>query len=184
MMYFWRVGHKNYKLEAFHLQSMVNVTASPKIAAQLTWGRVVNIRGGQGHNMLLDLAMEHLNRTLKDFVSSLGANVTEKTILQCGRSLGGIMSVCQTFDKSNDIVPDSVEYTVQSCSQDKTLILNQLVNTSHVFDYVPGRRHQTFPKVQASVASTLDKKMIDWIEKQKVKLQKSIILAKAYGHNL
>ena len=35
MLYFLHAGHKNYRLEAFHLQSMVhvNATASPKVAA-------------------------------------------------------------------------------------------------------------------------------------------------------
>lgn len=168
LVYFWRARHKNYKLEAFHLLSMVNATASPKFAAQLTWGRVVNIRGGQGPNMPLDLAMEHLNRTLKYFVPNLGANVSEKTILQCGNNLGGIMSVCETFDKSNDVTPESVEHTVQSSSQDKKLVLNPLVNTSRVFHYIPGRKHKTFSKVHANIGTAIDKKkMLEWIQKQK-----------------
>ena len=68
----------------------------------------MNVRGGSGRNMPLDLAMEHLNRTVKDYVASLGANVSESTILQCGSSLGGIMAVCDSFDKSTNVTPEIV----------------------------------------------------------------------------
>lgn len=185
MLYFWYAGHKNYRLEAFHLQSLVNATASPQIAAQLTWGRVMNVRGGHGHNMPLDLEMEHLNCTVKDYVSNLGANVAERTILQCGDSLGGIMSVCEMFDKSNDVTPESVAHTKQSAKEDKKLILKQLVDSSCVFDHVPGRKHKSFPKIHANVASAIDmNSVIGWIKKQKLSLQRNITLARAYGHDL
>ena len=185
MLYFTHAGHKNYRLEAFHLQSMVNATALPKIAAQLTWGRVLNVRGGSGHNIPLDLAMEHLNRTVKDYVAGLGANKSESTILQCGSSLGGIMAVCKSFDKYTDIAPESVQHTKRSTKKDRELILKQLVSTSRVFDYVPGRKHKSFAGVHANIASAIDKKkLFDWIQKQKVKLHKDNMMAKAFGHVL
>ena len=30
---------------------------------------------------------------------------------ECGNSLGGIMAVCETFDKSSNVTPESVQYT-------------------------------------------------------------------------
>lgn len=68
---------------------------------------MVNTRGGKGKNVPVDLAMEHLNRTVKSYISSLGANVSESSILQCGRSLNGIMDVCTKFDNENGIKPES-----------------------------------------------------------------------------
>lgn len=78
LMYFTYAKHKNYQHEAFYTLSLVNATVSPRVASQLTWGRVLNLKGGSGHNVPLDLHMEHLNRTLKDYVANLGANVAER----------------------------------------------------------------------------------------------------------
>ncbi len=60
-----------------------------KVAAQLTWSRVVNTTG---HNVAADLQMEHLNTVVKGCAAKLGANISEQTIVQCGRSLnvGGV----------------------------------------------------------------------------------------------
>ena len=81
-MYFQYAKHKNYQLEAFHLLGEMSAAASQRIAHQLT--RSVSTTGCNGKNFSLDLHMELLNRTVKDHVANLGANVAEKSILQCG----------------------------------------------------------------------------------------------------
>ena len=58
----------------------VNALATPQVAAQITWSRVVNPTGLPGHNIPVDLKNEHLNRALKEAVSSVGANISQKTI--------------------------------------------------------------------------------------------------------
>lgn len=70
LLYFRYAGHTNYQREAFTLLALVNASASPGVASQLTWGRVVNTRGGKGHNVPIDhdLHMEHLNHTLKEHI--------------------------------------------------------------------------------------------------------------------
>ena len=183
LMYFHHAKHKNYKLEAFHLLSMVNICA-PRISAQMKWSRVVNIRGGSGHNISVDLHMEHLNRAVKDYVANLGANSGEKPIIQCAKSLNGIMVACQQFDVENNISPQSIKHTRQSNAKYFDSILNKLVSSSSVFDYIPGRSHPTFKGIQPSIAQCINsKKLLTWLKKQKVRLQREIILAQAYGHN-
>ena len=118
MPYFHYARHKNYKHEAFLLMSYVNACVSPLIATQMVWSRVVNVRGGSSHNIPLDLHMEHLNHVLKDYVVNLGANKGEKTIIQCGKSLAGIMGLCQEFDVENNLAPQSVEHTKASYAKD------------------------------------------------------------------
>ena len=90
-MYFQYSKHKNYQLEAFYILAQVSAAASTSIAHQLTWSRVVNTSGGKGKNIPLDLHMEHLNRVVKDHVATLGANVAESCIIQCGKSLGDLL---------------------------------------------------------------------------------------------
>lgn len=69
LIYFVHAKHTNYSKEAILLQAAVNATATPHLAAQITWSRVVNTRGKPGHNIPVDLYNEHLNRALKTSVS-------------------------------------------------------------------------------------------------------------------
>ena len=111
LMYFQYAKHKNYQLKTFHLLADVGAAASNRIVHQLTWSRVVNTCGGKGHNIPLDLHMEHLNRVVKDHVSNLGANVAEKSILQCGQSLKGLMEACSNFDEQVNLHKSSTSHT-------------------------------------------------------------------------
>ena len=127
------------------------------------WSRVVNVRGGSGHNIPLDLHMEHLNRVLKDYVVNLGANKGEKTIIQCGKSLAGIMGLCQEFDVENNLAPQSVEHTKAKH------VLKELVSSFHVFDYVPGRFHKSFKGIQPNIANSIDmENLLKWLHDKQV----------------
>ncbi len=110
-LYFRYAGHINYMSEAVTMLSLVNATASSRISSQITWGRVVNTRGGAGRNIPVDLHMEHLNCTVKDYLGNLSANISESTILQCGRSLNGIQNVCSRFDQEAAVRPASIAPT-------------------------------------------------------------------------
>lgn len=90
LVYFHYSRHINYQQEAFHILAQTSAAASPQIASQLTWSRVVNTRGGKGRNVPVDLEMEHLNRTVKGYIGCLGANVSECAIIQCGRDNGSL----------------------------------------------------------------------------------------------
>jgi hypothetical protein len=87
--------------------------------------------------------MEHLHRNVKDYVANLGANIAENTIVQCGKSLAGIMTVCDRFDSENGVCPTSQSHTRSSVTTDEKMIM-ELTETSRVFDYVPGQSHNTF----------------------------------------
>ena len=111
LLYFRATGHTKYALEAFNLMAAVKATASSRIAKQITWSRTVNTRGKKGQNIPVDLFMEHLNRTLKEYVAGTGANISEKTIVQCGKSLQAIFDTCSTYDRENNIHPESIHHT-------------------------------------------------------------------------
>jgi len=93
--------HYNYCKEAFCTLATVNALATHRVAQQITWSRVVNINGRPGSNTPVDLENEHLNRTLKDAVTGIGANVTQQSIKQCGKSLNSVMKVLGSFDREH-----------------------------------------------------------------------------------
>ena len=88
MLLYWKhAGHTKYAYEVIELISSIEAASSPRIAHELVWCRVVNTRGGAGNNIPVDLYLEHLNRTLKDYVRSIGANVTANTVVRASKSL-------------------------------------------------------------------------------------------------
>ena len=156
LLYFSYGNRSKYALEAVHLQAALNGCVSPCIREELLWCRVVNTHGGVGRNIPSDLFMEHLNRTLKDYLKGLGANISDNTILQTGKSLRGLMELITYFDTICDITPDSIHHTKHSPSKDEELIMKELTSESKVFDYIPGRHHRSFKDIKAHVSSSID----------------------------
>ena len=67
LLFFRFAGHTKYAQEALNMQLLLNGSTSPPVANQLCWG-VVSTYGGKGHNLPIDLHMEHLNRCVKDYI--------------------------------------------------------------------------------------------------------------------
>ena len=59
--------------------------------------RFVNTRGGAGRNIPCDLYNEHIVRLIKDVISSMGTNLTEKALQRAARSVSTLYSVCKQF---------------------------------------------------------------------------------------
>ena len=149
----------------------------------MKWGCVVNLRGGLGHNIPVDLQMEHLNRTVKDYVANIGANVNESSFVQCGKSLSGIMAVCDAFDSTSGVSPMSQAHSQPSAATDEKKIIQELTESSSVFDYIPGRVHKTFQSIQPNIVPNMDKQaLITYLKEQLKALLKQQTFAKVYGH--
>lgn len=165
LLHFFASGHSKYALEAYYLLSHVHAVAPPRLAHQITWSRTVNTRGKQGHNIPIDLQMEHLNRSLKDSILGLGANITESIVVENSQSLKGVMDVSSNFDHICGVTPDSIHHTTKSSIKDRDMILEELSSKSRVFDYVPGRSHysKSFKTVVPNIADSLDAgKLFEW----------------------
>lgn len=167
MLLHWKhAGHKKYAYEVIELISSIKAASSPRIAYELVWCRVVNTRGGAGNNIPADLFLEHLNRTLKDFVKSIGANVTSSTVVQASKSLKCLFNIGTHFDLICGVNPVSLHHTKASAKDDRDKILKQLVSDSQVFDYIPGRYHKTFKKIHPHISSHIDAtELIAWIKR-------------------
>ena len=66
---------------------------------QIMLSRKINTRGHQGHNIPVDLHMEHFNWCLKDNITGLRANIMETTVVQSSRSLKGLLMFAVTLMK-------------------------------------------------------------------------------------
>ena len=171
MLLHWRYAkHTKYSLEALHLLAAINATATERIAHELTWCRFINTRGVPGGNMPVDLYMEHLNRTLKDYLKGLGANVSEATITQTSKSFRNLMQITSHFDSICDIPPDSIYHTCKRYGEDLDLVINELTQKSRVFDYIPGHFHRSFKDIKPHISDHIDlDSLFKWIRKYKTK---------------
>ena len=168
MMLYWRhSGHTKYSLETLHL---LGAMATPRVAHELTWWRFVNNRGGAGNNLPVDLFMEHLNHTLKDYFASTCANVSEASIVRVSKSLHSLLQISKQFDRTSGVKPISLHHSRREYGTDLELILKELVVDSNVFDYVPGRYHYSFKTTQPHIISHVD--VNKWIKCHVIKLSK------------
>ena len=172
MLLHWRhAKHTKYSLEALHLIAGINATATERIAHELTWCRFINTRGVPGGNIPIDLFMEHLNRTLKDYLLGLGANVSEATIVQTSKSLRNLMEVSSHFDSICSIHRNSIHHTCQSYGKDLETLVEELTSKSRVFDYIPGRCHRSFQGIKPHISDHIDvDKLFQWIKKHQAKI--------------
>ena len=171
LLYFHSAGHTKYAVEALTLMAMLNGLVSERLKQQIMWGRVVNTRGGLGHNIPIDLQMEHLNRTLKNMVLGIGTNITESTIVNASRSLNGIVAMCNSFDKQLGIAHDSIHHSRKSCEADRAIVIKQLATDSRVFHYTPGRQHRCFKGISPNISLSVK---IDTLFKSITKHKKRI----------
>ena len=64
---------------------------------QVKWCRTVNITNLQGHNIPMDLHLEHLNRRLKCALRNMGSNVTDNSVKLAAESVDVINHVCHVL---------------------------------------------------------------------------------------
>ena len=96
-------GCTKYSLEALRLQFQVKSLLSPQLAHQVLWDRFVNTRGGPGRNIPCDLYNEHVVRLIKNVITSMGANLTEKALQRAARSVSTLHYVCKHFDSESKV---------------------------------------------------------------------------------
>ena len=162
--------HHNYAIEVFNFLALVGGVASPSVAHQLKWSSFVNRTGKPGHNIPADLEMEHLNRFLKSYITGLGANVSETSIVQVSRALDGLKNLCDNFDSSLGLHPESTHHTRKSSSKDEELILSELKKATP-FLYTPGQTLKCTVGLKSNIASQINpKEFISWLKIQKKKM--------------
>ena len=120
LLHFRTTGHTKYALEAFKLISNVEAILSPWMAHQLFWNRTCNSRGGQGHNIPLDLQIEHHNRVFKDDIGTFRSNITEHSVTRSGQVIGPLGSLLDNFDSQASVKHPSGKHSNNQVSTDRT----------------------------------------------------------------
>ena len=158
---------KNYSVEAFNLLFEYEYAMTERMKQQLVWERTINVRGKPGRNVPMDLHMEHINKHCKQSMGNLGSNISEKSVSRIGRCIGELMQVTHQFDAVNKVREDSGHHPTRTVAQDIRKLLAQLHTETKVFDYVRGRKHSTFKKMQVNMTRGLKvTKLKEWMDQQ------------------
>lgn len=143
MMVAFRVTkHHNYAKEACTLLMQTQYLASPRMRAQIVWGRFINTLGKKGCNISCDLHLEHLNRKLKSIIANLGANKTVAAIKRASKTIGTVHHICHSLEAEYDKC-DNACHPVPRFGKDLTTVIDVLTE-ANVFVLVPKRKHPSF----------------------------------------
>ncbi|XP_065062180.1 uncharacterized protein LOC135689010 [Rhopilema esculentum] len=161
-------GSTKYALEAFYLISQANCLLSERAAFRMVWNRFSKTKHGWGGNIPLDLALEHLNRLLKNVLRMLGPNATnQKAVDRYCKALMTRKSLIDLWDKSSSFIKQSGKHTMSCADGDLRKIVKELIEC-HALRKIPKRRYQYFKRVKSSLIANLDMtSLFAWIEKHK-----------------
>ena len=100
-------------------------------------------------------------------MSSVGANICQQTIIKCGKSLDGLLKVCDSFDRQHGLHPTSHKHLLPSLAKDEQLTIKEL-SQARVFDYVPGCAHRSFCTIFSTPAERVNvDKLNSWLNQHK-----------------
>ena len=120
-------SRSKYAIEAFHLLAQVNALSSPRIAHELIWNRTVNVNGGAGNNIPMDLHLKHLNRVFKDNINIFRAHISEQSVQRSLRAIAPVKAILEAFDKITSVKQESGHHTDANISRDFTVVLQLLI---------------------------------------------------------
>ena len=165
LLAFKAAKRKNYNIEALNLILQTNHVLSPREAAQVKWCRTVNTTGYKGHNIPMDLHLEHLNRRLKTTLQNMGSNVSNSSVKLAAEAVGVVNNICHSFEKQNSSCKSNTDsHTCPSFVKDYQLILNVLDEQKVFVPNTTGRQHNTFKNQKRLLEQPCFEDLIKWIK--------------------
>ena len=180
MIDFYNMQHPKYFIEGFHLLTDMNGGVPERVAHQMKWNRTVNVRGGRGHNISMDLAMNHLKEEFKLAVKSCSGNITPSTMNRYSRVVGMRQDFQRKFEVHLPQNKRENESRKTENMQEDTLELAKLLLEHNCLEQLPGRSHTGFSDFVFKHALTQQDIFIECIENHQ--LQRAQGMDKAHAH--
>lgn len=161
-------GFNSYAIEMLVNIIQNEVFLSEPEAHQCKWAATVNWKGGAGKNIEIDLLQENRNKDVKKMIKGMGANKTEKAIINASRAAGGQRKVIENFDTQiNRAAPLASSHTHKSAAADESKVQLDL-RIVKPFNPQPNRMHDSFPVISSDPLATLDEVELDrWLNRHK-----------------
>ncbi len=156
-------GNTNYACEAANLLIQHNYSLSPRMAAQLSCSRFVNVHGRPGKNIPVDLHMEHLNKIAKGAIRLSGSNKNEKTITRIGRAIGTLSPALEAFDAANNVTESSSSQKKKKMQTDIQVVATELVKAMCFVVVNKDRKHYSFSNPKDLLKAKDKTALVHWL---------------------
>ena len=129
----------------------------PATALQIQTSSLVNPRGGRGSNRPMDQLKENQVKTLKDLIRGLGANKTEKSVVDISKAGPYITDVVSNLDSQIAYNDFQTRHKARDDQEDLGAILETL-QTYKPLSFTPGRKLAKYPQMKENVFQTIQEK--------------------------
>ena len=164
LLIFKAARRKNYSIEALNLQLQINYILSPRQAAQLMWSRCINTTNITGHNIPMDLHLEHLNRVLKCIMRNMGSNMTDDSVKLAAECIQVVHPICSKFEEcTSKCVPNSNKHSAPSDQRDFELVV-QCLKDQQVYSHIHARKNSSFKFSNNLLQQLKYKNLIPWLK--------------------
>ena len=104
-MWVFKANNKfsKYAIEAVYFLTSVKCMLTHQVSESVIWGRGTNKKGKIGVNMQNDLEMEHTIKSIKNLITSKGANKTENAVLRSSMAVTGVGESLHAYDESSNV---------------------------------------------------------------------------------
>ena len=133
----------------------------------MIWNRTVNVNGGVGNNIPLDVHLEHLNRVFKDNLNTFRAHISEQSVQRSSRAIAPVKALLETFDKATGVKQESGRHTSVNLTKDFNTALQLL--TKQIFKKQAGRCHRSFRMIPSDPLLKYKEdpsEIISWIKRR------------------
>ncbi|XP_070564658.1 uncharacterized protein [Ptychodera flava] len=170
---FWNKGHPKYLILAHRFLAGVNGWWPPRLANEIIWNRTVNLHGGSGHNIVMDLCNEFLNNEFKESLKKTRGRYTTEHISRLSQ-MGGSMGKSLHKISEHEISRTHIIQSGGGCDHAKQV--KKFVTeykSDKLFDIVPGRYHSAFAGYKYSTEIKNTQNFHRRLKKYSVKLDRS-----------
>ena len=132
----------------------------------MKWCCTVNTTNRCGHNIPMDLHLEHLNRRLKTTLQNMGSNITTYAVNLAAESIDIVDHVCQVFEQENSKHKlNSDKHSSPSFERDFKLILSVLQEQGVFTVKTTRRQHSTFKNQKQLFDKVCYAELLKWIKR-------------------
>ena len=170
-LYFHVNGHTNYTHLGFTVIAQQLGLVAPAVAHTIRHNRFVNLRGGTGHNVSMDYAMELLNGQVKPALKGRGSTLSTATINRVSRSIKPVEDVQHNVDSQLKFYSGIGRHKVPKEVKDEVGVFVKEYAEENLFDVIPHRSHRSYPYFAKSTLHKLNGcKLRRWIKNKKEEL--------------
>uniref|UniRef100_A0A7M5X4V5 DUF6589 domain-containing protein n=2 Tax=Clytia hemisphaerica TaxID=252671 RepID=A0A7M5X4V5_9CNID len=171
LLYFKTYNNTKYSFGLLKL--FTDIKFHPERACNLIWNRFVNTKGYAGHNIAMDLHMEHLNGYLKESLRRLRSNLNEKTADKVAKAMNNVRKLINNTEESLESVAVRSSRSKPSSYDDVKKLAEEMLK-ANILSKTEGRSYESFRCFEENVLNDLDyDEMNDWVKGYEKKHKKN-----------